>query len=70
MTKNTRQKQFEVITGDIEGTLKKLRELANVAGAPPPYLVDAQSFLTQAGVCVTKQMTTEFGEVEAKPPVQ
>ena len=69
MAKTKRQTQFENITGDIEGTLERLEEIAGVAGTEP-YLTDAAAFLTQAKRMIEKHVVTEFGPVdlpEAKP---
>ena len=68
MTKPKRQAQFETITGDLEGALEKLQELAGVAGTDP-YLTDAQAFLTQAIATLQKHIVTEFGKGKdpAKP---
>jgi hypothetical protein len=67
MTKTpTRRAQFETVVGDLEAALKKLKALAETA-ASDPYLADAQSFLTQATVCVQKQIVTEFGSKNPIP---
>lgn len=64
MSKSKRQKVMEEGRDDLNGVLERLKEIAAIAAAEP-YLTDAQGFLTQAIVCLEKQLVSEF---DWKPP--
>jgi len=64
--KEPKRPSVKQLNGARDGLQSILDDLVELASTDP-YLADAQAFVTQAIVCLEKQIVTEGGRLDPKP---